>query len=366
MIAPGKGSSAYYTPEVLKRDGPSVFPKFTKVFLNHATAAEEAQRPEGDVKDLAGVTTSPAEYLESGPAGAGLYARMKVFSDHGVTVEEKAPYIGMSIRGFGDIETAGGKPVMREGVPLLKKLTAARSVDVVTEAGAGGMILTEAARPAAETPTPQGGADDMDAADFKKLQESNAALLAEFKKLQESHTKLQESNVEAITEGKKLRERRFIEEGATEVSVYLKTVSVSEAVKEQVLRRLKERFAMPGGIPLTEAGAIDTAKVKALAETETNDELAFLRKVNPRLVEGMGSTAKPQLTEAQIAERAKDQKRQDDETQQRFAGVMGFGQIGSKGRKVLAEGRRAFDVNYNARLNGNRPDNGGTLTMEGE
>lgn len=185
----------------------------------------------------------------------------------------------------------------------------------------------------------------MDAAEFQKLQESNAALLMQIKKI---------------------NERQAIEDASVEVGGYLKTVSVSEAVKDQVARRLRERFAMPGGIPLTEAGAIDSAKVKALAESETNDELAFLRKVNPRLVEGMGSTPRAQLTEAQLAERAKEQKRHDDETQERFAGVMGFGQIGSKGRKVLAEGRRAFDVHYNARLNGNRPDNGGTLTMEGE
>ena len=47
-----------------------------------------------------------------------------------------------SIRANGVAES--GKT--RNGVPVLKELTSAESVDIVTKAGAGGMILTEAAR----------------------------------------------------------------------------------------------------------------------------------------------------------------------------------------------------------------------------
>src|SRR6185369_1053821 len=65
LIAPGKGSSAFYPAEVLKRDGPNVFKAGTHVYLNHPTAAEEAARPEGDVKNLAGVLATGAEYHES-------------------------------------------------------------------------------------------------------------------------------------------------------------------------------------------------------------------------------------------------------------------------------------------------------------
>jgi len=38
LIAPGKGSSAFYPAEVLKRDGPQVFKAGTHVYLNHPTA----------------------------------------------------------------------------------------------------------------------------------------------------------------------------------------------------------------------------------------------------------------------------------------------------------------------------------------
>jgi hypothetical protein len=141
LIAPGKGSSAFYPAEVLKRDGPNVFKAGTHVYLNHPTAAEEAARPEGDVKNLAGVLTTTAAYQEAHAKGPGLYARMKVFADHAQTVEEKAPHVGMSIRASGIAES--GKK--QDGLPVLKELTSAESVDVVTRAGAGGMILNESA-----------------------------------------------------------------------------------------------------------------------------------------------------------------------------------------------------------------------------
>ncbi len=191
LIAPGKGSSAFYPAEVLKRDGPKVFTPGTHVYLNHPTAAEESQRPEGDVANLAGVLTSGAVYHESHAKGPGLYGRMKVFADHAQMVEEKAAHVGMSIRASGIAES--GK--MRDGVPVLKELTGAESVDVVTRAGAGGMILTEGLRPAmtaapgapvltggtsgatqieaARSANPNtGGAADMDAAEVQKLIEA--------------------------------------------------------------------------------------------------------------------------------------------------------------------------------------------------
>ncbi len=161
LIAPGKGSSAFYPKEVLQRDGPQVFKAGTHVYLNHPTAAEEAARPEGDVKNLAGVLTTDASYHENHAKGPGLYARMKVFADHAQTVEEKAPHVGMSIRASGRAESNQ----KRDGLPVLTHLTHAESVDVVTRAGAGGMILTEAARNAENT-----GEENMD--DTKRLIEA--------------------------------------------------------------------------------------------------------------------------------------------------------------------------------------------------
>ena len=55
LIAPGKGSSAFYPAEVLKRDGPKTFTKGTHIYINHATSAEEAKaRPEGRLAQTRG------------------------------------------------------------------------------------------------------------------------------------------------------------------------------------------------------------------------------------------------------------------------------------------------------------------------
>ena len=267
LIAPGAGSSAYYPREVLERDGPKVFKAGTHVYLNHATAAEEAARPEGDVKNLAGVLTTNASYSESHAKGPGLYARMKVFADHAQTVEEKAPHVGMSIRASGISEA--GK--MRDGRPVLKELTGAESVDVVTRAGAGGMILTEAARDAATT-----------------QQEANGMTEAEQKQLREA-LGISQSLLE------KERRREAIAEGAR----VLRDVSLPGEAKEYIIETvLKE------ALPLKD-GQLDVAKFTESVNAETR---RFGGAIGARGVTGMGAAAPVEITEAQRAE----QKRRND------------------------------------------------------
>ena len=291
LIAPGKGSSAFYPAEVLKRDGPKVFGPGTHVYLNHATAAEEAARPEGDVRNLAGVLTSAAEYRESHAKGPGLYARMKVFADHAQTVEEKAPHVGMSIRASGVAES--GK--QRDGLPMLKELTAAESVDVVTRAGAGGMILTEAARAAS---TQQQEAS-MDAEEIKLLRESVARLSGK------------ETRREAIQEGARI----------------LRDVSLPDAAKEYVIETvLKESLPMKDG-------ALDITK---FTESVNLEARRFGAAIGGQRVTGMGVAAPVQLTEAQRAEQAAQTKAEDDLYKESWAtffdGDLKLAEAAAKGR----------------------------------
>jgi hypothetical protein len=146
VITPGWGSSGYYSPELLERDGPKVFPLGTKMFWNHQTDAEEASRPEGDLRDLAGELIEDAAWHSDGPEGAGLYAKAKVFAAFQPVVEELAPHIGVSIRAMG--KATNGTVEGREG-PIIDSLTHGRSVDFVTAPGAGGKVMSlfEAARP---------------------------------------------------------------------------------------------------------------------------------------------------------------------------------------------------------------------------
>jgi hypothetical protein len=178
LISPGAGATAYYPDAVLKRDGAKAFPAETKVYLNHPTKAQESEGPGNrDVARLAAVLTHPAEWKESHAKGPGLYARFKPFADHAAALSEKAKYLAMSIYAGGDQAVdASGRKVFRDGLPVLSALHEANpnqnrhSVDIVPIAGAGGLILTEAAGGAAI----QTQEASMDADELKLLKESLA------------------------------------------------------------------------------------------------------------------------------------------------------------------------------------------------
>ena len=290
LIAPGKGSSAFYPAEVLKRDGPEVFKAGTHVYVNHPTFAEEAARPEGDVKNLAGVLTTAAAYHESHAKGPGLYARMKVFADHGQMVEEKAAHVGMSIRASGVAESGKTK----DGVPVLSKLTSAESVDVVTRAGAGGMILTEAAR----TANSQG--DDMSEDEKKRLFEA----------------------------------ARIVEQGhAREVATQaLSDVSLIEAGKSRVIDTVIRM-----GLPMKD-GVLDQAKFVETVKAEAVREGAYLASLLGTGVRGMGSApASVTLTEKEQKQARKAEKRLQEAANSVFSDLTGDPRAGA----LAAQGRAA-------------------------
>lgn len=132
VIAPGQGSSGYYSPEMLKRDGPRIFVPGVQSFLDHPTASEGYERPERSLRDLAGRLSTAAVWEDRGPLGPGLYADVDLFSHAASLIASVGPYIGVSIRAEGEIDRAG----------CVTALTAAHSVDFVTRAGAGGAIVT--------------------------------------------------------------------------------------------------------------------------------------------------------------------------------------------------------------------------------
>lgn len=138
IIQPGWGSSGYYPASVLERDGPVVFPAGTKMYWNHPTVTEESERPEGDLRNLAAELVSGARWDANGLAGPGLYADAKVFAPYQDAVSELAPHIGVSIRAAG--RAVAGEAEGRQG-RIVQQLVNARSVDFVTEPGAGGQVL---------------------------------------------------------------------------------------------------------------------------------------------------------------------------------------------------------------------------------
>jgi hypothetical protein len=308
LIAPGPGSSAFYPKEVLQRDGPKVFKAGTHVYLNHPTAAEESARPEGDVKNLAGVLTTDAVYHESHPQGPGLYGRMKVFADHAQTVEEKAPHVGMSIRASGKAESGTRK----NGLPVLTELTSAESVDVVTRAGAGGMILNEAAR----------------SANSNQEVESMTA---------EEVTRLVESAVAKATKQATapLRERLLVSD-ATNLGIRLmETIALTPEAKQYILSK-----AIGDGsqLPIIN-GELDERRFTEAVNTEMKAVGALLSSMNGggRVINMGNAPTETELKESR--KREKEDKKALKEARREARGI--FEELGlpSDAAKYAARGR---------------------------
>ena len=278
LISPGRGSSGYYPPETLKKAAENkVFAAGTQMFWNHATDAEESARPEGDLNHLAAVTTSDAQWMESGKDGPGLYARAKVFSDYADKVKEKGPHIGLSIRAGGMRDNEAQGPDGKKGV--ITQLKNAASVDFVTKAGRDGRIFTESAK----TQIEQGGS--MDKAEINTLiQEAVKAALAP-----------------ALAETTRLREHLALTKAPALIMEALGDIRLPDAAKKRIVGRLE------GSAPLNEAGQIDKVKLTAMVEAEAKLEADFLRDLGyGQNIPAMGQRMTEADRTAEPAARAKE------------------------------------------------------------
>jgi hypothetical protein len=270
LIQPGWGSSGYYPADVLERDGPAVFPKGTKMFWDHPTVSEDAERPERSIRDFAAELTSAARWETAGTAGPGLYADAKVFSPYQPAVEELAPHIGVSIRAMG--QTAEGAAEGRKG-KVVQKLLSSKSVDFVTTPGAGGQVLQlfEAARNGRAT-TPEGGTNVTEQ-EAKALREAQAA----------SSTEL----AEAKTQLARLQEGLAIRDARDLAIATLAPMTMPDATRTRLVETLTISAPMKDGALDREAFA---TKVTEAAKAE----LEYLAKVaGAGAIRGMGSSGQP-------------------------------------------------------------------------
>lgn len=285
LIKPGWGSSGYYGREVLERDGPRVFAKGTKAYWNHPTASEEAQRPEGDLNNLAAELISDARY-EWGPAGEGLYADAKIFGPYQHAVNELAPHIGVSIRASGRAQQ--GKAEGRDG-PIIQEITRASSADFVTVAGAGGEIIQmfEAAR-----------------ASTRALEEVHIEPIEE---TQMTEAQLKEAIDAAVakmeTENARLRESLTLRDAKDQVRVELARTTLPDVTKARLLERLATN-------PPVKEGQLDSAALTERITAAVSDETQYLAAAagyGSGRIEGMGGSApapdpKQQEAAASLAE----------------------------------------------------------------
>jgi len=278
IIAPGQGSSGYYPAEVLERDGPGVFRAGTKMYVDHPTPTEEAERPERSLRDLAAELVSDARYESAGVAGPGLYADAKVFDPWKPFVEELAPHIGVSINAMGKYrvgEVAGQK------TPIIDSIVAAKSVDFVTTPGAGGQILSlyEAARSRVVEPQPHSGGEDVDETKLREAEAARDAALAEAQAAKERAEALEAENA-------RLKEAEVIAK-ATEVAESV--IHAREDLHELTRARLVKEAVK--SLPLKD-GALDTEALKEAAENLAAEALKEYAAVTESgKVKGMGGEA---------------------------------------------------------------------------
>lgn len=323
IIAPGWGSSGYYSAEVLRRDGPKIFPAGTHMYLDHPSRAEERDRPERSIKDLAAVTTETPWYDPSGPKGEGLYTHVNVLSNHRGMIEELAPHIGVSIRGAG----VGGTGTVegRKG-RVFERLTRGDSIDFVTHAGAGGAVLSEAATPIVGTPlledervvdnqadslveeplleSKEEIMDDQNttvaAVEEKVAAPAPAAKSAEnvdVVAVYEDVARLREAQVILQAELAKERGYRLVRDAEDTVTRELNATKLPAPVKNRL------QSSLSGNPPLRSDGSLDTeAFVETIRETAKKEAEYIASILGSSPVRGMSS-----LTPTSIAEASAEQ-----------------------------------------------------------
>lgn len=277
IIAPGWGSSGFYSPEVLEAAAP-LFKKGTKGYWDHPTAAEEAARPEGSLLRLSHELTEDAKYM-NGPKGPGLYASAKVFDQYAAPFKDLAPHIGMSIRAYGTVKS--GEAEGRKG-PIVEKISGVHSIDCVTIPGAGGQIVSlfEAAGRPAPSPSPVED-ENMNEAQMKAL---FAACFQEgVKPLTDRIAALESASTATSADSARLKESLAIRDGAAYVASLLAGVpNLHPRTRDRLMSQLGESAVV------IKDGKLDRDATKAAVIEAARVELQYLEELNPR-VTGMGA-----------------------------------------------------------------------------
>ena len=310
VIKPGFNASEdrYYPAEMLKRDY-GIF-EGMKMYADHPTEEEDAARPERSIKDWvatlssvvvdeAGIVTGVAEIVEP-----WLMTKLASLREKGMLSE-----MGISINAVGvaSKETIDGKPTL-----VIEKLTAARSVDFVTEPGAGGVVtLYEADR-----------GHDIDLIDVATLKENRpdlvktieteyrAIMSKEVKSIMESEariTELEGQNATLTTENTELRtaaqeadKAKAIADAQAIIKEAVEKAELPPVAKAKLLERYKDSDTSEG---ITEAiqaevdyiaSITESGKVRGLGPSQENkvDGAKALKESIQR--------AHPEYTEAQL------------------------------------------------------------------
>lgn len=283
VIAPGWGSSGYYSAEMLKRDGPRVFREGTQMYADHPTRTEERDRPERSIKDLAGVLKTAAYWAE-GPAGPGLYAEAEMLGSWRYFLEQAAPHIGVSIRAMGEAQE--GEAEGRRG-KVIQSLTDALSVDLVTRAGAGGKVLPlyESAR------GEKSDEEERHMAENNELREALDKLSATTTELAEARREAQEAKAKVTEQEQTIttlraREAQLVEQVAKQSAAIVTATKLAESKLPEAARKRVAQVVEAYAMPLTE-GLLNTDEWAKKVDGAIAEESAYLASLGSG-VKGFG------------------------------------------------------------------------------
>jgi hypothetical protein len=287
VIKPGFNASEdrYYPAEMLKRDY-KVF-EGQKMYADHPTEAEDKARPERSIKDWVatlskvtcdenGVVTGVAEIVEPWLMNKLASLRdKKMLSEMGVSINA----VGSATKG-----TVDGKETL-----IIEKLVAARSVDFVTEPGAGGIVTFY-----------ESDRTDIDLIDISALKDRRPDLIkaiesnirteinqeVKIKMELDAKVKELESSVESLTTENndlknKITEAEKAQAKATAQAAIKEAVEKAElpaAAKDQLLKRFEAAESADGITEAIKAEAdyiaklSESGKVKNLGGTKSDPE----------------------------------------------------------------------------------------------
>ena len=274
LIAPGWGSSGYYPSAVLERDGAAAWPAGTHMYLNHRSDGERLER---DIRNLAAVTIDTPQYIENGERGAGLYATAEVFDTHAPFIKERSKQIGLSIVGSGEVEE-GEAEGRRGNIITSLHHTGLNSVDFVTKAGAGGLIVESDSGNNNIVEVVNIGDTNMK----ETTDADNARLMAE--------------NAELKLQLNAMRQAMTVTEARQLVRNALKDYGLTESINALILA------ASTANLPFNEAGKLDAVK---LSETVTTHAEAIKQDapvVNSMAGFGQSEPTPPQSLQETINE----------------------------------------------------------------
>lgn len=338
LITPGWGSSAYYSPEVLKEAADAkIFPAGLHMYLDHEMADGSGVDDHGNrsVKDLAAVYESDAEWN-----GKSLVTVATVFGPYREVLDQMKESIGLSINAYADVTI--GEAEGKRG-PIVNRLVEALSTDFVTHAGRGGKILQviESARAGAR-------------AEFARDRESSLVALRESRNIGQwiesrLHLELTRIGDDMYGNGYLTREERIALSGAVGDALDAFTESLTTSAPQLFERDLWDDPGLIAAqveeatknVPVTRPGS-NTIPTEE-SEEDTMPEIKIEESEHRRLLESDGRVKTLESERDAAVQRAEKAEGERDELRESKAA----GERSTKAAQII-ESKSAGKVEFSA------------------